>query len=153
MHPGAVLPDICLLIEKWIKPARLNCRAKRRFMHLRRAGGNNHPVEAVFFDVLFNPALRRKRAHVHVFGRVHNVWKRCGIFNYSVHIYNTGDVCSAVTHIHTYPQFLSCHFSSKTIDACIAAAEACVTLSGMSLGDSAQPATNTPGISVDAAST
>ncbi len=97
--PGALLANVRHLKQELVK-ARIGAGAtERRFMHQRRARGNDYSGQSQLLYVLLYHLLSRIRAHVLVVARHGYALAATSKLNDLRDVHRLGDVCSAVTDV------------------------------------------------------
>ena len=107
MHPGTLIPDVGHLEKIRVESGLRACALEYGHMSPRRAGGNHHPIQAVFPDRADDLADARFRTCVEIVFREDHVGKRCRVLGQRRAIQVAGYVRSAMAYENPYPRVLS----------------------------------------------
>ncbi len=97
VHPTDLLADVGDLALVRVHSRRLGRLAEGDLVHGRRAGRNDHPVQVVLADGLFDQVLARVGAHVFVIGGKGHCGVFCYLFCHALYVHRAGDVQTAMT--------------------------------------------------------
>ena len=109
VHPGALVADVGHLEEVLVETRLPDRLLEQGLVGPRRAGGDDHPVQAVLLDRLLDLLLGILRAGVEIFVHVHHVGKRAGVLLHAGDVDDPADVDPAVADEDADPGRLPRH--------------------------------------------
>ena len=118
MHvdPGALVADVGHLEEIGIESSLGHGVAEKRLVGSRSAGGDHHPIQTVFGDLLLDPVLGVVGAGIKIVLRIHDVGQGFRIFHDVRDIDHSGDVGPAVTDKDSDARLFSLYISFRRVE-------------------------------------
>jgi hypothetical protein len=115
MNPGAVFSQIRHFAQVWIQPCRRGCFAEGFFVHVRGTCTDNHAVQFLVLDGLFDQRLTGIRTHILVIPRVNDSGQLSKNLRNAFAIDGTANIFTTMADKYTNPGHQACSMRSGAV--------------------------------------